>query len=108
MISKSTSDPNGDLRLFRVIGFQFENAMVGFCRARNVGEMDEKYLPLINLFYPVSHLFAEVKKACLKFQGFVSFRPDFNGFGDGLTHSSSKVDLTWRELDGYPDKGLDS
>ena len=47
--------------------------MIGFRRARNVVEMDEKYLPLINLFYPVNHLFAEVEKAHLKFQGLVSF-----------------------------------
>ena len=82
--------------------------MVGFCRARNVVEMDEIYLPLINLFYPVNHLFAEVKKVCFEFQGFVSFRPHFNSFGDGMPRSSPKVDIFGRELDRYPDKGPDS
>ena len=77
-----TPYPNNNLRLFRIISFQFQCTPVGFHRAGDAGEMNPEHPPFFNLFYPVSHFFAEVKMALFKFQGFVFFCADSNGSGD--------------------------
>ena len=102
---KSSFYPNNNLRLFRIISFQFQNTPVGPSWARDAGEMNLKQLPWFNLLYPVSHFCAEVKTARFKFQGLASFRPDFNGSGDFLSCQSLEIDVFGREMDGYLNKG---
>ena len=106
VLLESSTYRDDNLRLFRIISFQFQNTPVGPRRPRDTGEMNLKFPPCFNLLYPVGHFCAEVKAARFKFQGFVSFRSDFNGCGDFLSRQSPEIDISGRQIDGYLDKGL--
>ena len=97
---------DSNLRLFGVIGFQFQDTPVGPRRTRDGGKMNLEYPPCFNLFYPVGQCCAEVKTARFKFQGSVSLCPDSNGSGDFLTCQSPEINVSGGEMDGYLDKGL--
>jgi len=105
---KSSLYQNNNLRLFRIISFQFQNTPVISNRTWDACEMNPKYPPRLNFFYSVSYFFIKVKIARFKLQGFIFFCPDSNSLGDFSTSQSPEIDVSVREIYGYLDKGLNA
>ena len=80
-LSKLYRYPDDKFGLFRVIGFQFQNAPVGSRLPGNAREMDPEVFPWFKLFYSVGHFTSEGTLTLLECQGFVHTSFDSNCFG---------------------------